>query len=125
MKVVIGFIEHQGKLLITQRALNTSFGGYWEFPGGKVELGETEEFALTRELKEELNIIVQDIKFITSLFDDIEFHLFHVTRFEGTPITQAGQIGMQWLEIADINNYSFPQINIQFFKVWEDYLKSR
>ena len=123
MKIVIGFIENQGKLLITQRALNTSFGGYWEFPGGKVELDETLEEAIRRELKEELNILVKDIRFIDSLYDNHEFYLFHITEFEGIPMLQAGQIGLHWLDITEINKFAFPERNMVFFKVWEDYLR--
>ena len=49
-------LDSKGKILIAQRNLQKNFGGMWEFPGGKIEIGETPEAALIRELREELNI---------------------------------------------------------------------
>ncbi|ELR63701.1 5-methyl-dCTP pyrophosphohydrolase [Photobacterium marinum] len=54
--VVAGVIEKEGKYLLAQRFEHASQGGLWEFPGGKVEAGETPEQALERELQEELAI---------------------------------------------------------------------
>src|SRR5574344_1247351 len=55
--VVAAIIRNdEGKILIAQRNLKKSQGGLWEFPGGKIELGETKEQAIVREIKEELNM---------------------------------------------------------------------
>lgn len=54
--VVAGFLRKDGKILVGQRPENHSLAGQWEFPGGKIELGETPEVALARELSEELGI---------------------------------------------------------------------
>ena len=56
MQVVAALIEHEGKILACQRARGQRFELMWEFPGGKVETGETLEQALVRELREELDI---------------------------------------------------------------------
>ena len=56
IKVVAAIIEHDNRLLICQRRRGTSFGMKWEFPGGKVQAGETPEAALARELREELDV---------------------------------------------------------------------
>lgn len=55
-RVVAGFIEREGKVLLVKRPGNKKRGGLWEFPGGKVENGETLEQALKRELREELGV---------------------------------------------------------------------
>ncbi len=59
MKVAIAIItDETNRVLITQRGFLTTLGGYWEFPGGKLEADETPEKALIREIKEEINIKV-------------------------------------------------------------------
>ncbi len=62
-RVVCGLIRRDGRLLMTLRRSNSEFGGFWEFPGGKVEDGETQSEALSRELMEELGVsaIIGDI----------------------------------------------------------------
>ncbi len=57
--VAAGLVVHQGRLLITRRPPGTHLAGFWEFPGGKVEPGETWEAALTREMREELGIEIR------------------------------------------------------------------
>lgn len=57
-KVTGAIIENDGKILAARRKKDSHLGGYWEFPGGKIEHGETPEECLARELKEELNINV-------------------------------------------------------------------
>lgn len=59
LEVAVGIIEQGGKLLITRRKPEDSFGGLWEFPGGKLERGESMELALVREIEEELGIRVE------------------------------------------------------------------
>ncbi|MCK5914195.1 MAG: (deoxy)nucleoside triphosphate pyrophosphohydrolase [Desulfuromusa sp.] len=56
IEVCAAVIRHQGKVLITLRPEDKRLGGYWEFPGGKIEAGESPQFALVRELREELDI---------------------------------------------------------------------
>ena len=63
IKVSMGIIlDSEGKILIAQRNLQKNFGGMWEFPGGKQEVGESPEQALIRELKEELSIEVEVLR---------------------------------------------------------------
>lgn len=59
IKVCAAVIQHQGKILITLRPQDKKLGGFWEFPGGKIEARETPPFALKRELKEELDIDIE------------------------------------------------------------------
>lgn len=75
IKVVAGIIKEDNRIFATQRGYG-DFAGYWEFPGGKMETGESQEQALIRELKEELNVIVSvDSFFCTVNYDYPSFHL--------------------------------------------------
>lgn len=75
VKVVAAVIEKDGKILVAQRNKG-EFEGLWEFPGGKIELNETEQEALTREIKEEfdINIEIKD-HLVTIDHDYSSFHL--------------------------------------------------
>ena len=76
IEVVAAIIEHKGKLLATQRGYG-EFEGMWEFPGGKIELGETVEYALKREIQEELGIDITIDKFLCTT--DYDYPSFHLT----------------------------------------------
>lgn len=76
IEVVAAIIEHKGKLLATQRGYG-EFEGMWEFPGGKIELGETAESALKREIQEELGIDITVDKFLCTT--DYDYPSFHLT----------------------------------------------
>tara|TARA_Y100000590_G_C15446370_1_gene910913 strand:- start:62 stop:448 length:387 start_codon:yes stop_codon:yes gene_type:complete len=66
LKVTAAVLEKEGEYLIAKRKKNDILGGLWEFPGGKIEEGETAEECLKREIKEELNIIVEVNELILS-----------------------------------------------------------
>ncbi len=77
LDVVCGAILHEGKYLIAKRAKGVD-EGFWEFPGGKIEPNETQEQAIIRELKEELEVDVKVIKYLCSVDDirtDIIIHV--------------------------------------------------
>ena len=75
IEVVAAVIVEDDKLLATQRGYG-DFKGKWEFPGGKIEQGETHEEALVREIKEELNADIEVLMFLTTVEHDYEkFHL--------------------------------------------------
>lgn len=75
IQVVAAIIKEDNKILATQRGYG-EFQGGWEFPGGKIELGETKEEALIREIREELDteVIVEEL-FDTVEYDYSNFHL--------------------------------------------------
>ena len=91
IEVVAGIMQDaQGRVLLGQRAANTFYPGYWEFPGGKIEPGESAKEALVRELREELDITVTDLSawFQTSHtypHAHVKLHFFHVHAWQGTP----------------------------------------
>ena len=75
IKVVCGIIEHNGKYFVCRRKKGKSLAGYWEFPGGKIENGESHKDALVRELTEELNMEVVVKSYMgQSLFTYESFH---------------------------------------------------
>ena len=119
--IVAGIVLDQGKsAFITKRRANQTYGGYWEFPGGKVELGETSESALSRELSEELDIRVEEAQhYLTVDWCDagekfvLEFFL--VLSYLGYPKGAEGQLG-QWVPIkqlvTDNSKFIFPDANV-------------
>lgn len=71
--VVAAAIEKNGEIFCAQRPENKSLGGLWEFPGGKLEPGETPEEALVREIQEELNSTIEILSYINEASYDYDF----------------------------------------------------
>jgi len=104
-----------GRVLIAKRPLDKHQGGLWEFPGGKVEVGETVETALTRELAEELGITVTAAQPLIQVRHDysdkqVLLDVWQVTAFDGEPHGVEGQ-PLAWVEPAQLPDYSFPAAN--------------
>ncbi len=76
--VVAAIIERNGQILLAQRPAHADQPGMWEFAGGKVELGETQAQALTRELQEELGIVAQPQCYIASHQREVSARLIHL-----------------------------------------------
>lgn len=114
--VAVGVIVNaDGKILIAKRSLNAHQGGLWEFPGGKVDAGETIEQALVRELYEELAIEVlasQPLIQIRHHYPDksVLLDVHKITRFTGEPCGNEGQ-PIQWVDAKELNNFEFPAAN--------------
>lgn len=90
VRAVVGIIQRNNKVLIAQRPIGKPYSGYWEFPGGKIELQESPEQALIRELHEELGINVTACEswFVHEhQYPDkkVELHMWRVTHFTGEP----------------------------------------
>lgn len=122
VKVAAGVIERDGQVLVTQRAAKAHQGGLWEFPGGKLESGESAEQALVRELAEELNIqVTQQAPLIEISHDygdkQVRLFVFVVRAFEGEPQGLEGQ-PMQWVAAADLNTLSFPAANLPIIQAY-------
>jgi len=111
-------IDHQ--VLIAKRPDNKHQGGLWEFPGGKIELNESAQQALRRELLEELNIDVQKEQFFKRVEFDyfkenkldkrVSLQFFIVSEFTGKPKGLEGQ-KIKWVSVEHLNDYNFPEAN--------------
>ena len=106
-----GLIIQNNKVLIGLRSESDNGGGLWEFPGGKIEIYESSEDAVIRELNEELDIVVHKPKKIMqylhrfkNLIYDISF--FEVVSFKGS-IKKIVHDELKWVDLASINNYNF------------------
>ena len=104
-----------GKILIARRADTQHQGGLWEFPGGKVEAGESVEAALGRELKEELGIVVEAARPLIKVQHDypdkhVLLDVWEVSAFSGEPHGAEGQ-PLAWVSPRELADYAFPEAN--------------
>ena len=111
-------IDADGRILIAQRPAGKAMAGLWEFPGGKVEPGETPEQTLIRELREELGISVSEpclapLTFASHAYPD--FHLlmplYVCRRWEGTVAPAEGQ-QLAWVKPNRLRDYDMPPADV-------------
>ena len=124
----VALVDPDGRVLLAQRPEGKSMAGLWEFPGGKVEAGETPEAALIRELREELGIDTEEsclapLTFASHSYDD--FHLlmplFVCRKWEGTPRPQEGQT-LEWARVNRLRDYPMPAADIPLIPMLRDLL---
>jgi len=113
--VVQDTMQGKGKYFLTKRLANVHQGNKWEFPGGKVEKGESVAQALSRELKEEIAIEVlscQPLIVIEHQYTDkkVCLNVFIVDNYLGEPSAQEGQ-GQGWFSLAQLQELDFPEAN--------------
>jgi mutator protein MutT len=105
-----------GQILIDRRKVGGTMGGLWEFPGGKIEPGETVEACISREIQEELAIEITVGEQLISIEHTYPtFHLtltvHHCQHISGIPQPIESE-EIRWVNIGDLNNYQFPAANI-------------
>lgn len=115
VEVAVGVIKANNKIFISKRHDGQHQGGLWEFPGGKIEAGETVFDALKRELKEEVNIDVvssTELQVIEHDYTDKSVRLMvHIVEdFTGEAKGLESQV-CQWVDINELTNYDFPEAN--------------
>ena len=132
MKIVlvaaVALVDPEGRILLAQRPEGKSMAGLWEFPGGKVETGESPEVALIRELHEELGIETWDSCLAPLTFAShgyADFHLlmplFVCRRWNGTPVAREGQT-LKWVRANDLRNYPMPPADIPLIPILRDWI---
>ncbi len=104
-----------GKVLIAKRPTGKHQGGKWEFPGGKVEKGESRRSALVREIKEEIGIDIGHSARLISVYheyDDKAIYLdvYEVQQWTGEAEGREGQ-PIQWVDTNDLHEFEFPEAN--------------
>ena len=116
IRVTAAIIELENKILIAQRkAKDSLFGGLWEFPGGKIEDGETPKECMARELKEELEIEVEVGRLIISnkhrypngIYELLVYKVEHISG--NFVLNDHDEI--KWITIAEISKFDFPPAN--------------
>ncbi|HEX9934728.1 MAG TPA: A/G-specific adenine glycosylase [bacterium] len=110
--VTAGVVSRNGKFLITKRPPKGLLGGLWEFPGGKLEKGETLKACLRREIREELGITVRVGQFLVSIRHayshfKITLHVYRC-RYEGGRIRLRGCDDYAWIGASELERYAFP-----------------
>jgi 8-oxo-dGTP diphosphatase len=124
----VALIDADGRVLLAQRPEGKSLAGLWEFPGGKVEAGETPEAALIRELKEELDIdtwksCLAPLTFASHSYED--FHLlmplFACRRWQGIVRATEGQ-KLAWVKPAALRDYPMPPADLPLIPILRDWL---
>jgi 8-oxo-dGTP diphosphatase len=107
-------VDTDGRILIAQRPEGKSMAGLWEFPGGKVEPGETPEETVIRELKEELGVDTKTSCLAPLTFASHSYDTFHLLmplyvcrRYEGIPRPLEGQ-AVKWVWPKDLRSYPMP-----------------
>ncbi len=113
--VVAGFLKKDGRILVGQRPEHHSLAGLWEFPGGKIELGESPEAALARELYEELGIEAEigELKLsVTHSYNNVGIVIlfFEVLYWKGEPKAKH-HLMLEWIYPEELRERSIPEAN--------------
>lgn len=122
--VAVGVVcNPQQQILISRRAAHQHQGNRWEFPGGKVDAGESVSSALIRELDEELGVLVQGYDSLCTIdfnYPDklVRLHVFWVDEFSGDIHSREGQ-EWQWAQASGLSAFEFPDANTPILEAIE------
>ncbi|MBP2636553.1 MAG: ADP-ribose pyrophosphatase [Firmicutes bacterium] len=118
IEVIAAVIQDKGTILIARRPIGDKLAGKWEFPGGKVEVGETPEECLRREIKEEVNIEISVSDFFgESIYEypnrTIQLKAYWCTWLSGE-IELNSHDTIEWVDIACLSDYDFAPADLPF-----------
>ena len=126
--VAVALVDPDGRVLIAQRPEGKSMAGLWEFPGGKVEAGETPEAALIRELAEELGSKVKEACLAPFTFASHTYDAFHLLmplyvcrRWDGTPEARE-HAALKWVRPNALADYPMPAADLPLIPMLRDLL---
>lgn len=119
-------VDPDRRILLAQRPAGKSLAGLWEFPGGKVETGESPEAALIRELDEELGIIVREPCLAPMIFASHSYEAFHLLmpvyvcrRWEGVPQARE-HAALAWVPRMRLGDYPMPPADLPLIAAIQD-----
>ena len=120
IRVVAGVALKNGSILVTRRPAGKPYPDRWEFPGGKVEKGETDTEALVRELSEELNVRVDIGEKIGSYGWEypekrVDLHFYSIRVVEGEPVP-VGVAEILWVDPAETDQLDFLEADLELLK---------
>ena len=121
IRVAVAVIKISDRVLIAKRAKHQHQGGLWEFPGGKIEDGESLQQAIKRECYEELGITPLNINPLTTIehhYSDksVRLEVCIVNDFLGVAHGKEGQ-PLTWCAVEQLSNYTFPEANKEIIKL--------
>lgn len=115
VEVVAAIIKKEDKIFITRRGYG-EFIDMWEFPGGKIEIGESREDALHREIKEELELDINELEYLTTI--DYDYPNFHLTmhcficQISGGKLNLNAHNDAKWVTFDELNNQKWVPADI-------------
>jgi 8-oxo-dGTP diphosphatase len=123
-------VRNDGRLLLARRPEGKQMAGLWEFPGGKVEAGESPQGALKRELREELGLGVEESDMAPFSFASHAYERFHllmpvflIRKWEGGIEPREGQ-ALAWVSAEEIGGYPAPAADIPLFEQFREWSKA-
>lgn len=123
--VALALENAHGEILIVQRPESKSYANYWEFPGGKIEVNETPEDALCREIHEEIDLIIHPddlvpLRFATHLYPHLHVTilLYSCKKWSGEILLKEGQPDYKWVKANEIKNLKMPEGNYKILNVF-------
>jgi len=124
----VALIDADARVLLARRPPGKSMAGLWEFPGGKVETGETPESALIREMREELGIEMCETCLAPFTFASHRYDTFHLLmplylcrRWEGEVVAREGQ-QLAWVRANRLRDYPMPPADVPLIAMLQDLL---
>ena len=121
LRVVGGIAtDDEARMLVDQRPHDKDYGGQWEFPGGKIESGESAFDALVREWREEMGVIVREAEYLfafTHRYQDrqVALDVWRVIHFDGHPDALEGQV-LRWVDTRTLKTLNFLEGNRQLLR---------
>jgi 8-oxo-dGTP diphosphatase len=117
--IAVAVVEHQGKFLIGRRPEQAALAGKWEFPGGKIEPGETPQAAAVRECLEETGLEVEVVGEYPPHIERYEHATVHLRFFACRPSdpSQPPREPFQWTARRDLRDREFPSGNLELLKI--------